>query len=104
VNSAAGVDIIEGTAKAPISISYDYSQIVSVNHSSAVQIGDGNVQDMSVHIGKIVSAIDESSASEQRKAEAKSLFKKFLEHPLVAAIGGGIASNIKPSQPNLGPI
>jgi hypothetical protein len=29
-------------------------------------------------------------------AEAKSLLKKFLEHPVVAAIAGGIASNIKP--------
>ena len=94
--TALGVDVIEGTAKPTISITYDYSQQhVSVQNSSGVQIGNSNVQDLSVHIGKIISAIDHSTANEQQKAEAKSLLKRFLEHPLVASIAGGLASNIK---------
>ena len=94
--SAFGVDVIEGTAKPPIAITADFSQQhISIQHSTGVQIGNGNVQDLSVQIGKLVSAIDHSTAGEQQKAEAKSLLKRFLEHPLVASIVGGIASNIK---------
>lgn len=93
--SAFGVDVIEGTTRPPIAITIDHSRHVSVQDSVGVQIGDGNIQDLSLHIGKIVSAIDHSTASDQQKAEAKSLLKRFLEHPLVASIVGGIAANIK---------
>ena len=89
---ALGVDVIEGNAPSPVAITIQH---VSVQNSTGVQIGNGNVQDLSVHIGKIVSAIDHSTASEGQKAEAKSLLKKFLEHPLLASIAGGIAANIK---------
>lgn len=91
--NAFGVDVIEGNIQPPISINYDYSHNVSVNNSTAVQIGNSNVQELS--IGKIITAIDHSTASEEQKAEAKSLLQKFLAHPLVGAIAGGVASNIK---------
>jgi hypothetical protein len=85
--------VIEGSTKAPISISFDQS--ISVHGSSDVQIGSHNIEDIKIEIGKIVSAIDHSSANDQEKAEAKSLLKKFLQHPLVASIAGGLASTIK---------
>jgi hypothetical protein len=66
--SAFGVDVIEGHAKPPISITLD------------------QVQDFSVQIDKIVNAIEQSKASEHEKTEAKFLLKKFLEHPLVTSI------------------
>ena len=91
--TAFGVDVIEGSVKPPISITLDHS--ISVHGSSNVQIGSHNTQDFSIQIGKIVSAIDQSSVSEAQKAEAKSLLKKFLDHPLVASIAGGLASTIK---------
>jgi|ERR1700736_117739 len=88
---APGIDVIEGKSKAPASITLDQS--ISVHGSSNVQIGSHNIQDFSV---QIVSAIDHSAASDEEKAEAKSLLKKFLEHPLVTSIAGGLASTIKP--------
>ena len=93
--SALGVDVIEGHAKSPISITIDQSQYVIVQKSSNVQIGDANIQDVSIQIDKLISAIEQSKASEREKAEAKSLLKKFLEHPLVTSILGGLASRIK---------
>jgi hypothetical protein len=45
--SATGVDVIEGTTPAPIAINL---HSISVNQSSNVQIGDSNVQDVSVRI------------------------------------------------------
>jgi hypothetical protein len=93
--SAFGVDVIEGHSKSPISVVLDQSRRISVRESSHVQIGDSNVQDAAVHFEKLVAAIDNSSASATQKEEAKSLLKKFLEHPLVTSIAGGIASNIK---------
>ena len=92
--SAAGVDVIEGSAKPPISITLDQSHHVSIQNSSNVQVGNSNVQEISNHIGKIITAIDHSNATESEKAEAKSLLKKFLEHPLVTSIAGGVASSM----------
>jgi hypothetical protein len=93
--SAYGVDVIEGHAKSPISVIFDQSHHVSVTESSNVQIGDANIQDVSVHLEKLVAAINDSSASPAEKEEAKSLLKKFLEHPLVISVAKGLASNIK---------
>jgi hypothetical protein len=91
--SAYGVDVIEGEKAPPISITFDHSQHVSVLNSTGVQIGDSNVQGVS--IDKIIIAIDRSNAVEAQKEEAKSLLKKFLEHPLVVSIASGLASTIK---------
>ena len=92
--SAGGVDVIEGTAISPISITLDQSHHVSIQNSSNVQVVNSNVQEISNHIGKIITAIDHSNATESEKAEAKSLLKKFLEHPLVTSIAGGAASSM----------
>jgi hypothetical protein len=93
--SAFGVDVIEGHTKPPISISLDYSRHITVHGSSNVQIGNANVQGISIAIEKVIAAIDRSQAPETEKAQAKSLLKKFLEHPLVTSIAGSLASNIK---------
>jgi hypothetical protein len=94
--SAFGVDVIEGNVQPPISIMLDQSQNVSVSSSSNVQIGNANIQNVSVHVEKLIEAIENSSASPKEKTDAKSLLKKFLEHPLVTSIAGGIASSFKP--------
>jgi len=91
--NAFGVNVMEGHAKPPISITYDQSRHISVQHSSNVQIGDSNVQRVSIE--EVVSAIDHSNAPDAEKAEAKSRLKKFLEHPLVTSIAGGLASAAK---------
>jgi hypothetical protein len=93
--SAYGVDVIEGHAKPPISVMIDQSHHISVTESSNVQIGSSNVQDIAVHFEKLVAAINDSSAPSAQKEEAKSLLKKFLEHPLVISVAKGLASTIK---------
>ena len=45
--SASGVDVVEGTARAPIAITL---HTISVIQSSNVQIGDSNTQDVNVRI------------------------------------------------------
>jgi hypothetical protein len=68
----------------------DQSRHITVHSSSNVQIGNANVQDVSIEIEKVIAGIDSSPAPESEKTEAKSLLKKFLEHPLVASIAGGL--------------
>jgi hypothetical protein len=63
--------------------------------AALVQIGSSNVQDIAVHFEKLVAAINDSSAPSAQKEEAKSLLKKFLEHPLVISVAKGLASTIK---------
>ena len=94
--SAFGVDVIEEGTQPPISITFDHSHNVTVTGSSNVQVGNSNIQGITVQIESLIRAIDASTSSDTHKTEAKSLLKKFLEHPVVAAIVGGLASSIKP--------
>ena len=86
---AFGVDVIEGTTHAPISISIDGSQTINISNSSNIQVGDHNSQTINSGVQALIKTINESNASPSEKEEAKSLLKKLLEHPLVAAIAGG---------------
>ena len=89
--TAYGVDVIERQAPPPFAINLDLSHRVEVHGSSNVQVGNANVQTV-IDVDRVVAAIDHSTASEAEKAEAKSLLKKFLEHPLVSVIVGAAAS------------
>lgn len=93
--TALGVDVIEGVANPPISITLDRSHTVSIHNSQNVQVGDHNNIEALVQVGKINKAIDISSFSPQQKAEAKSLLGRFLEHPVIAAIIGGLAGTVR---------
>lgn len=92
--TAYGVDVIEGEVKAPISIAVTQGDTITVTQSSEIQIGNSNIQRVSIDVGKLLTAIDNSSAKEAEKEEAKSLLRSFLSHPLVSAIVGGLASKI----------
>lgn len=75
--NARGVDVIEGTAKSPISINLDSS--ITVHGSSHVQIGNNNTQGIEIHIREILEQIEKSPGTPEQKAEAKSKLKDFLE-------------------------
>jgi hypothetical protein len=92
--TAHGVDVMEGNVAPPISVSIDHSKNISVSGSTNVQIGDGNVQDFSNHLQAIVRAIEAAPGTPEQKQEAKSMLCKFLAHPLIAAIAGGLAGTL----------
>jgi hypothetical protein len=77
-----GIDVAENKVQPPMPIVIHHTTITDSSH---VQIGQGNVQGISVSldIGKLVTAIDSSNASLNEKAEAKSLLKRIAENPLV---------------------
>ena len=87
--TAHGVDVIEGNIKPPIAIHVSKNQTINISGSSGFQVGDHNSQSIKIGIEALVQEIDSSSASADDKAEAKSLVRKVLEHPLVSAIVGG---------------
>lgn len=87
--TAAGVDVMEGAVKPPIAMNIDQSQTINISGSSSFQVGHGNTQEIRAGVSMLLSAIEKSDASTQQKEEAKSLLRKFLEHPLVAAVAGG---------------
>lgn len=92
--NANGTDVIENNVAPPISISFDHSRNISVESSSNVQIGDSNIQDVSVSLKKLVVAIESADATDSEKNEAKSRLSKFLQHPLVTSIAGGLADSL----------
>lgn len=52
-------------------------------------------QSFEQHLGQLVSSIDKADSTDAAKREAKSRLREFLEHPVVAAIVGGLASTLK---------
>ncbi|WP_152982894.1 hypothetical protein [Acidiphilium sp. JA12-A1] len=78
--TANGVDVIEGIQSSPISIQL---HAVSVHNSNHVQIGNANIQNATVDIEKLISAVNNSTASDQEKAAAKSLLQSMIQNPLV---------------------
>ena len=70
--------------------------IVINGNNANVQVGNNNVQNVSNAFNYLLEQIDKSSATAQEKSDAKSLMKKFIEHPLVNTIlgtaGGALTS------------
>lgn len=56
--------------------------------SNTIQLGDITVQNINIVLKNIVERIESADASEKEKTEAKNLFQKFIEHPLVNTILG----------------
>ena len=83
--TARGVDVMEGNIPSPVAIHVNKNQTININGSSGFQVGDYNSQSITVGIEALLQQIDASSTTVEEKAEAKSLLRKLLEHPLVSA-------------------
>jgi hypothetical protein len=80
--SAKGVDVVEGTAPAPIAITL---HTISVSQSSNVQIGDSNIQDVSVRlethelprlVAELTKHLDELNLDARQKQRAEAHTRK----------------------------
>jgi len=69
-------------------------QIATLNVHGPAQVGNGNVQNVHNVFNQLLQQIDDSDASPEDKKEAKSRLAKFLEHPLVGSILGGLAGSL----------
>ena len=93
--SAHGIDVVEGEAKADIKVEFVQNKTVNISGSSHVIVGDNNTQRVAQNIGELFQLIDRADATQEQKKEAKGLLQRFLEHPLVTAIVGGLAGTIR---------
>lgn len=69
-------------------------QISTLNVHGPAQVGNGNTQNIHHVFNQLLQQIDESTASDEEKQEAKSRLSKFLAHPLVGSIVGGLAGSL----------
>ena len=69
-------------------------QISTLNVNAPSQIGNGNTQNINNIFNQLIQDIDNSQASTEEKNEAKTRLAKFLEHPLVNSILGGVAGSL----------
>jgi len=69
-------------------------QIATLNVHGPAQVGNGNVQNIHNVFNQLLQKIDESGATDEDKEEAKNRLTKFLEHPLVGSIVGGLAGSL----------
>lgn len=69
-------------------------QIATLNIHGPAQVGNSNTQNIHTVFNQLVQQIEASSATDEEKQEAKSRLAKFLEHPLVGSIVGGLAGSL----------
>jgi len=89
--TARGVDVVEGTAQSPISVTFNDSSI-KVHNSSNIQIGNSNTIGDSTCIARMNEAIDNASASEGEKTEAKTLVARLTNNATFGSIVGALVS------------
>ncbi|WP_077999876.1 hypothetical protein [Edwardsiella tarda] len=70
------------------------TQIASLTINGPAQVGSGNIQNIQSVFSYLLQQIDDADASEDEKNEAKGSLKKFLSHPLVTAVVGGMAGGL----------
>ena len=87
--TALGVDVVEGKTAADVKVEFVQHNTINITGSSNVVVGDNNNQLVKHHVGDLLQLIESASASPAEKNEAKSLLRRFLEHPLIAALAGG---------------
>lgn len=85
--NAFGVDVVEGGERTELKVEFVQHKTINISGSTNVVVGDNNAVSQSVR--DLVAAIESSSGTPEQKAQAKSLLRKFLEHPLVSAVAGG---------------
>ena len=93
--NAAGIDIVEGVAVAPIAIHVDQSQRIDVRDSHGVQIAGANShqrQTVSDAFESIIQAIDVADVASAEKQEARSTLRKLLESKAFSAALGPVAT------------
>jgi hypothetical protein len=89
--TADGADVIEGSSTPPVAVTI-MGPSYSISHSTNVAIGDGNQQkhqSLNDCVAELARIIEAAKATPSAKEEAKSLLRRFLEHPLLAAVAGG---------------
>ena len=98
--TATGIDVIEGEATASLAIAIDQSHNFSVHAPSTFQVGShnaqvvGNTVAVDVSLGQIGDNIDNSTASDAQKAEAKSVIARAFEHPVVTTVLGTAVDSV----------
>lgn len=74
-----------------------HSTTVNISNSQGIQIGDNNSQSICNSIVELVTAIDNSSATEEEKTTAKNRIRELMSNPTIAAILGGAVSAVATS-------
>ena len=67
---------------------------ISISNSQGFQVGDHNTQNIVDCFKQMIERIDQGDGTPEEKAEAKSLLRAFLEHPLTAAAVGGAVGGL----------
>lgn len=87
--NAFGIDVVEREAIPDIKVEFVQNRTINITGSTNVVVGDNNSQAVTQNVRDLLLILDSSNASEEQKNEARSLLRKFLEHPLVVAVAGG---------------
>jgi cytochrome P450 len=90
--TAFGVDVVEGAATASIAVTVD-ARSYSVSGSQNV-VGDGNVRVGDITISDIAHTISTATASDEKKAEARSVISRAFESSAVKAVLGTLAESV----------
>ena len=87
--NAFGIHVVEREATPDIKVEFVKNQTINITGSTNVVVGNNNAQTVTETARDLISIIESADATTDQKSEAKGLLRKFLEHPLLAAVAGG---------------
>jgi hypothetical protein len=93
--TARGIEVVEGETKPAVPVQIDQSHHYTFTDSHHNIVGDRNVQLANLTLAELTRQIDKAEVAVSEKNEAKNLLQQFLEHPLVCALAGGLASTVR---------
>lgn len=67
---------------------------ITINNSQGIQVGDHNMQMLADSLDDLAKRVEASDAPEPERQEARNRITALLQHPLVAAIVGGVVGKV----------
>ncbi|XOF33745.1 MAG: hypothetical protein ACL93V_00120 [Candidatus Electrothrix sp. YB6] len=89
--NAYGIDVVEGVATPDIKVKFVQHNNNTVTISDSTNVNNIIGSNNTLTLPELVKAIESADATPQEKEEAKTLLRKFLDHPLASTIAGKAA-------------
>ncbi|WP_417914645.1 hypothetical protein [Candidatus Electronema sp. JM] len=87
-----GIDVVEENETPAIKVEFVQHNNNTVNITGSTNVNNIIGSNNTLTLSELAKAIESADATPQEKEGAKTLFRKFLEHPLVSALAGGAVS------------
>jgi hypothetical protein len=81
-----GIEVVTKKAQPPIPMAFQH---ITINNSPGAVVGNNNTQ-TSVEVGNLIATLDDPTATDGQKTEAKGRLQRIAESPLTGTIAAAV--------------